>query len=391
MKKILFAVFLVLFTVSCASFTEWAGSPEGNDALAQTAVILALANETPAIRNDYLLSAYYYPPLMLDHYVPPDIWKAWTPLQRSLWIESARESDLRDYEYKIKSINNRNLWDLEDEAQRLIDDIKRANERAKDELESKKEDAEDAADELKRAADDAKLELGNAAWWAKFGLKSAADDADFERLVAENATTETRVLSDKGIEKKAETIDFSFLANSLPGKEPTPLPGFILDGPAHVPPPPPGFVLDTKETAAEKVLGKEGEDKFDITPGLPIFSEKKETPLGGEIGQIIGREPLEIEKRAKIIEKSEDQVEVTRWFGSSDEKQFVLVGVDYAKRARPFVFLLETAASGEAVLYGRRWPPKDPINWREEKEVSRIVKNGLANAIKEIIDELGER
>ena len=134
------AVFLVLFTASCApvhypltealdariaaqhrSITNYYSN---NDALMQTAVILALANSTAAARNDYLLSAYYYPPLMLDHYVPPDIWKVWTPLQRSLWIESARESDLRDYEYKIKRIN----WDLEDEARRLIDEIKRAKE-----------------------------------------------------------------------------------------------------------------------------------------------------------------------------------------------------------------------------------------------------------------------
>jgi len=88
---------------------------------------------------------------------------------------------------------------------------------------------------------------------------------------------------------------------------------------------------------------------------------------------------------------SEDQVEVIQWFGPSAGKKFVLVSIDYAKRARPFGFSLETSMSGEVVLYGTRWPPKDPINWREEKEASRIVKNGLANAIKEIIDELGER
>jgi len=91
----------------------------------RAAIILALANSTPAVRNDYLLSAYYYPPLMLDHYVPPNIWREWSPLQRSLWIRSAQESDLRDYEYKVKRIN----WDLEDEARRLIDEIKRAKEK----------------------------------------------------------------------------------------------------------------------------------------------------------------------------------------------------------------------------------------------------------------------
>jgi hypothetical protein len=141
MKKIMLIV--VLFSMlSCASLMDFDGvyrsdgsavvDPNPYDpsldllyGLGQTAVILALANETPAVRNDYLLSAYYYPPLMLDHYVPPNIWREWSPLQRSLWIRSARESDLRDYEYKVKRIN----WDLEDEAQRLIDEIKRAKEK----------------------------------------------------------------------------------------------------------------------------------------------------------------------------------------------------------------------------------------------------------------------
>ena len=132
MKKTILVAFLVLFTVSCASFTEWAGSPEGNEALTQTAVILALANETPAVRNDYLLSAYYYPPLMLDHYVPPNIWREWSPLQRSLWIRSAQESDLRDYEYKIKSINDMQMFQMKLDVQGLIDDIKREREKTED-------------------------------------------------------------------------------------------------------------------------------------------------------------------------------------------------------------------------------------------------------------------
>jgi len=56
------------------------------------------------------------------------------------------------------------------------------------------------------------------------------------------------------------------------GYVPKPPAGFILDAPGYGPTPSPGFVLDKKETAAEKVLG-------------------------GEIGQIIGREPLELEKK----------------------------------------------------------------------------------------------
>jgi hypothetical protein len=97
--------------------------------LGQTAVILALANSTPAARNDYLLSAYYYPPLMLDHYVPPTIWRDWTSLQRALWIQSARASDLRDYEYKIQSINDMEIWKLKMEVQRLIDELEDAKEK----------------------------------------------------------------------------------------------------------------------------------------------------------------------------------------------------------------------------------------------------------------------
>src|SRR4030042_4884144 len=52
---------------------------------------------------------------------------------------------------------------------------------------------------------------------------------------------------------------------------PTPPPGFVLDTPGYFPTPPPGFALDT-ETAAEKVLG-------------------------GEIGQVIGRPPRELEEK----------------------------------------------------------------------------------------------
>ena len=129
MKKTILACFLVLFTVACATvhypFTEAldaklaaqgisiADCYSTNDALMQTAVILALANETPAVRNDYLLSAYYYPPLMLDHYVPPNIWRAWNPLRRSLWIESARESDLEDYKRKLEEIKEDIIYEIE--------------------------------------------------------------------------------------------------------------------------------------------------------------------------------------------------------------------------------------------------------------------------------------
>jgi len=118
MTKITIVIFMIFSIVSCASFTEWANSPEGNDALMRTSVILALQNSTPAARNDYLLSAYYYPPLMLDHYVPPNIWRDWTPLQRSLWIESSREIDLQNYKRELERIKDDLIYDLKREIER---------------------------------------------------------------------------------------------------------------------------------------------------------------------------------------------------------------------------------------------------------------------------------
>lgn len=83
-----------------------------------------------------------------------------------------------------------------------------------------------------------------------------------------------------------QELDFSFLANSLPGREESDF-RFLSNSL-------PG--IDTKGTvpsAAEKVLGKPDYDFSFLANSLP----GKEPPVGGEIGQIIGREPLEIEKR----------------------------------------------------------------------------------------------
>jgi len=386
MKKTILIGILILFTVSCAPLMEetWTvTTPKGPvtvrhyDPARELLLgfyISSLITNPPKAHNDLLLSSYYYPLVvppynpLSNYYCPPDIWKAWSPLQRSLWIESGREAELRDYEYKLQSINDMQMFQMKLDAQSLIDDLENKTKRAKDELESKKEDAEDAADELKRAADDAKLKLENAAWWAKFRLESAAENADFERLVAENAgTTEEQRKTFSTRDKFDITVGLPPFNPSAPTKE-----SDLIDLLNRIP-----VKTETpvEVSGAEKKLGSETDFDFGfLANSLP----GKEPPVGGEIGQVIG--------------KSEDQVEVTRWSGSSlVEKKFVSVGVDYAKRARPFVFLLEVPMPGKIVVYGRRWPPKDPINWREEKEVSRIVKNGLANAIKEIIDELGER
>ena len=118
MRKTIFSAILILSTVSCAAFMEDFGNGEYNDALMQTAVALALASTTPAVRNDYLLSAYYYPPLMLDHYVHPEIWRAWSPLQRSLWIESSREIDLENYKRELERIKENLIYDLRQEIER---------------------------------------------------------------------------------------------------------------------------------------------------------------------------------------------------------------------------------------------------------------------------------
>jgi hypothetical protein len=427
MRKIMLAGILILFTVSCAPLMEetWTvTTPKGPvtvrhyDPARELLLgfyISSLITNPPKAHNDLLLSSYYYP-LIIPRVQKFGSLPTWEDVLYDMEVESAIRNQLRDYESEVEHINDMELWRLKTDTQRMIDDIESAKERAKDELESKKKDAEDAADELEDAAYDAKLELKraankleDAAWWAKFRLESAAENADFERLVAENAGT---------TEEQRKTFSTEEI---FPDLHPTP---------------PPGFVLDKKETAAKKAIEssalnldwlysippkiettpqvsgiekkpipEEESDLIDLLSRIPVKTETateisgakkelgpkgesdladflnrippKEMPLGGEIGQIIG--------------KSEDQVEVTQWFGSSAVKKFVSVGVDYAKKARGFVFLLEVPMPGEVVVYGSRWPPKDPINWREEKEVSRIVKNGLANAIKEIIDELGER
>jgi hypothetical protein len=83
---------------------------------------------------------------------------------------------------------------------------------------------------------------------------------------------------------------------------------------------------------------------------------------------------------------------VTQYFRvSTDGQKFVSVGVDYAKKAQGLYFSVELLMSGDVVVYGRRSPSKQASDGGEEKEISRIVENGLTNAIKEIIDELGER
>jgi len=144
--------------------------------------IADLISNPPRTRYSYRppLSTGYYP--YGYSYVPPDVWADWSPLQRSLWIESARENELMDYEYKLQSIKDD-----------LIYDLKREMERAKD----------DVVDDLKRERE-------------KTEDERSALNLDWLNSIPAKIETTPQV---PGIEKKAGTgFDFSFLANSLPGK-----------------------------------------------------------------------------------------------------------------------------------------------------------------------------
>ena len=73
--------------------------------------------------------AYYAPSyctyLSPSAYCPPDVWAAWTPLERSLWIEYNLDLELSRYESRLKDINNMEMFKLQTEVQRLIDKINR--------------------------------------------------------------------------------------------------------------------------------------------------------------------------------------------------------------------------------------------------------------------------
>jgi len=128
MKKTICCVILVLATISCAPLAQSIREYTDTERQAE----LATKGNPPAT-NDLLLGLYYYslitnPSLtypmnynyLSNSYCPPSIWNNWSALQKSLWLESCRESDLRDYEYSLKRIRDRETWNLEDEARRII-------------------------------------------------------------------------------------------------------------------------------------------------------------------------------------------------------------------------------------------------------------------------------
>ena len=130
MRNTIFSVILILTTISCASLMDFDGAyrsdgsavvdPNPYDPMSDLLLgfyISSLITNPPQTR-------YYYSPLSrYSFYLPPPA--SLSPVYRYLWIQSEIESELRDYENKIKRIN----WDLEDEARRLIDEIKRAKEK----------------------------------------------------------------------------------------------------------------------------------------------------------------------------------------------------------------------------------------------------------------------
>lgn len=149
MKKILLAVFLVLFTMSCMEET-WTvrTTPEGvttvrhNDPMAELlfGVYIADLINPPKTHNNLLLSSYYYPLI-----IPP--YRAYSgpnglPTWKDVIYEQHVNNSMRDYEYRLEHNLDMKLWETKMEVQRLIDDLesaKRRAERAKEEAEEKEE------------------------------------------------------------------------------------------------------------------------------------------------------------------------------------------------------------------------------------------------------------
>jgi len=146
MKKILISL-LIISTISCTAIREYRA--EYRAELAREDQMRAQSRPaqlySSPIVNDSTLGlllglytfsliksagpAYYAPSyctyLSPSAYCPPDVWAAWTPLQRSLWIEYNLDLELSRYESSLKDINNMEMFKLQTEVQRLIDKINR--------------------------------------------------------------------------------------------------------------------------------------------------------------------------------------------------------------------------------------------------------------------------
>ena len=146
MKKILISL-LIISTISCTAIREYRA--EYRAELAREDQMRAQSRpaqlySSPVVSDStlgLLLGLYtfsliksggpaYYAPsyctyLSPSAYCPPDIWAAWTPLERSLWIEYNLDLELSRYESRLKDINNMEMFKLQTEVQRLIDKINR--------------------------------------------------------------------------------------------------------------------------------------------------------------------------------------------------------------------------------------------------------------------------
>ena len=146
MKKMLISL-LIISTISCAAIREYRAEYKAELAAEDR----MRAQSRPAqlysspVVNDSTLGlllglytfsliksggpAYYAPSyctyLSPSAYCPPDVWAAWTPLERSLWIEYNLDLELSRYESRLKDINNMEMFKLQTEVQRLIDKINR--------------------------------------------------------------------------------------------------------------------------------------------------------------------------------------------------------------------------------------------------------------------------
>jgi hypothetical protein len=125
MRKTIFTAILILSTMSCAAFMEDFGEGKYDVAIQQTAVALALTSK-PAVRNDLLLGLYYYPLLSPPYRTCRNY--NYLPTWNDVLYDSELDQALVEYEYKLKSINDMQIFQMELKVQQLIDDLKRAKE-----------------------------------------------------------------------------------------------------------------------------------------------------------------------------------------------------------------------------------------------------------------------
>ena len=143
MKKILISL-LMICTISCTAIREYRAeyraelaredrmraqsrpaqlysSPVVNDSTLGLLLGLYTFSLIKSGKPAYVPYAYLSP----YSYCPLSVWATWSPLQRSLWLESSLEDELMDYENKLRIINATEMLTLQMEVQRLIDKINR--------------------------------------------------------------------------------------------------------------------------------------------------------------------------------------------------------------------------------------------------------------------------